>query len=81
MGETIIGFPVPTNVPPQLVLYHRITPPVPRVAPLAVSVVVCPLQIKFNDAVTEPGAVDAVFTVTVRDAHPVVLQVPDARTK
>ena len=80
VGESVTGLPVATNVPPQLAVYQRKTPPVPSVAPLAVSCVLCPLHIVDAVTLTEPGGVEAVLTVTVCETQAVVLHVPCART-
>jgi hypothetical protein len=81
VGETVIELPVPTKVPPQLPLYHCHAAPVPKEPPFTESVVELPLQIGDALTLTEPGAVESVFTVTVTDAHEVVLHVPMALTK
>jgi hypothetical protein len=60
-------------VPPHEAVYHFITAPVPPPPPLSVSVVLCPLHIGFTDAVAETGLADLVLTVTVTEAHVVLL--------
>jgi hypothetical protein len=72
--------PEPTKVPPQVPLYQRKTPPVPRLPPLTVSVVLLPLQMVVVPVIAV-GAEDKVFTLTVVVAQAVVLHVPSARTK
>ncbi len=44
-GETVTLLPVPTDVPPQLPLYHFQLAPAPRLPPLTLSVVFLPRQI------------------------------------
>ena len=43
-GATVTLLPVPTDVPPQLPLYHLQLAPVPRLPPVVLSVVLLPLQ-------------------------------------
>ena len=43
-GATLTLLPVPTDVPPQLPLYHLQLAPVPRLPPVVLSVVLLPLQ-------------------------------------
>ena len=67
-------------MPPQLAVYQFQLAPVPKLPPVAVSVV-APPQVGFTDAVAPVGAVDKVFvTFTVTLAQVVVLQVPSALT-
>ena len=67
--------PLPTNVPPQEPLYHLRVAPVPAEPPVILKVVELPLQIVVELAEADVGAVDAVLTVTVTEAHAVrVLQ-------
>ena len=80
VGETVMLFPVPADVPPQEPVNHCHTAPVPNEPPLTVNVVELPLHI-VDVPVMDVGTVDSEFTVTVCDAHAVVLHVPDARTK
>jgi hypothetical protein len=56
--------PVPTNVPPQLTVYHLHEAPVPRLPPVTVKVELPPLQTVPLEAVAPVGAVEAVFIVT-----------------
>jgi len=44
-GATVTLLPVPTDVPPQLPLYHLQLAPAPRLPPLTLSVVFLPRQI------------------------------------
>ena len=44
-GATVTLLPVPTDVPPQLPLYHLQLAPVPRLPPLTLKVVFLPRQI------------------------------------
>ena len=75
VGETVIEFPVPANVPPHEPVYHCTVAPVPAVPPLTVNVVLLPLQIVVVPVIPV-GATDKVFTVTNCEAQVVVLQVP-----
>ena len=54
VGWTVIDVPVPTNVPPQLPLYHLQVLPDP---PLAVSVLLAPEQIVDGLADADVGAI------------------------
>jgi hypothetical protein len=80
-GDTFIEDPVPTNDPPQLPEYQFQEAPVPREPPATLNVVVPPPQRGLGLAEADEGAVDGVLTVTVAEAHPVVLQFPTALTK
>ena len=44
-GATVTLLPVPTDVPPQLPLYHFQLAPVPKLPPLTLNVVFLPKQI------------------------------------
>ena len=44
-GATVTLLPVPTDVPPQLPLYHLQLAPTPRLPPLTLNVVFLPRQI------------------------------------
>ena len=72
--------PLPTEVPPQLPLYHCHVAPLPSVPPLTDRVVGEPGQTVAGNADAEAGAVEFEFTVTVTEAQVVVLQVPCALT-
>ena len=61
-------FPVPMGVPPQETENHSATAPVPRVPPLTVNVVDCPLQIVVVPEIVV-GATERVFTVTVETSE------------
>ncbi len=76
VGETVILFPVPADVPPHEPVNHCAVAPVPALPPDMVSVVLLPLQIVVVPVIPV-GAVDSVFTVTVVLAHVVVLHVPE----
>jgi len=80
VGVTTIDAPVPINVPPHDPVNHSTIAPVPKIPPVAVKVVLPPLQMVVVPEM-DVGAVDNVFTVTVADAHEVVLQVPVYLTK
>ena len=73
-------FPVPADVPPHEPVNHCTVAPVPTVPPAIVNVVLDPLQMVVVPVIPV-GAVDSVFTVTVADAHVVVLHVPLYLTK
>ena len=75
VGETVMLFPVPADVPPQDTVNHSAVAPVPALPPATVSVVLPPLQMVVVP-VAPVGAVDKVLTVTVTVAHVVVLHVP-----
>ena len=75
VGETVMLFPVPADVPPHEPVNHSAVAPVPALPPATVSVVLPPLQIVVVP-VAPVGAVDKVFTVTVTVPHVVVLHVP-----
>jgi hypothetical protein len=65
--------PVPTEVPPQLPLYHFQLPPVPVLPPFTLSVVLLPTQIVLVP-VTDVAALTVSLITTVRLLHGVVLQ-------
>ena len=67
--------PVPAGVPPHDPVNHWVEAPVPFEPPSTVNVVLLPLQMVVVPVIPV-GAVDDVFTVTVTEAHVVVLQVP-----
>ena len=75
MGETVIEFPVPAEVPPQDPVNHCTVAPLPSVPPLTVRVVLAPLHI-VEVPVIAVGATDNELTVTNCDAHVVVLHDP-----
>ena len=68
-----------TRVPPHDPLNNCHSAPVPSVPPLIVMVDE-PEQIEEGVAVKEAGAIELVLTVTVTEAHEVVLHVPLALT-
>ena len=68
-------FPVPADVPPHDPENHCAVAPVPAVPPESVSVVLPPLQIEVVPVIPV-GATESVLTVTVEDAHVVLLHVP-----
>ena len=72
--------PVPTEVPPQLPLYHFQLPPVPSEPPFKVNVLLWPLQIVVVPLMLVAGT-DVSLTVMVTLWHEVLLQVPSAFTK
>jgi hypothetical protein len=61
VGETVILLPVPTNVPPQLPLYHFHVAAVPNEPPFTVSVTEAPV------VMVKPGfaAIDVAATLGV----------------
>lgn len=73
--------PVATGLVPQPLAYQCQVPPVPRLPPLTVSVLLFPEQIAAEEAFAEAGAMETVFTLTVTLEHKVVLQEPTAFTK
>jgi len=66
VGVTTIDAPVPMNVPPHDPVNHSTTAPVPKLPPVAVKVVLPPLQIVVVPEM-DVGAVDKVFTVKFRN--------------
>ena len=71
----------PTNVPPQLTVYHfHNAPSVPRLPPVVPKVEEEPEQIGEVE-VAVVGAVEVVLTTTVTLAQVVVPQVPSALTQ
>ena len=68
-------FPVPADVPPHDPVNHCTVAPLPILPPATVSVVLAPLQIVVVPVIPV-GAVESVLTVTIADAHVVVLHVP-----
>ena len=71
--------PEPMAVPPHEPLNQFQVAPVPNEPPTTLSVVEVPSQIVVVP-LTPVGSVESWLTVTVNDAHIVVLQVPSART-
>jgi len=65
---------------PQPPAYHRHAAPVPSEPPLSVRVLDWPELIDEGLADTEAAGVENVSRLTVKLAHPVVLQVPSALT-
>jgi hypothetical protein len=80
VGETTIELPVPRTVEPQDPENHCAAALVPAAPPDKVKVVLDPLQIVVVPVILV-GAVLKVFTVTVVEAHVVVLHVPLYLTK
>ena len=64
VGETVIEFPVPADVPPHEPVNHSAVAPVPAVPPLKVRVVEPPLHIVVVPVILV-GATDNELTVTV----------------
>jgi len=79
-GLTLNELPVPTEVPPQLPLYHFQLAPVPNEPPLMLKVVEVPAQIVVFVALTLNTGTDVSRTVMVTFLHTVLLQTPSART-
>lgn len=75
VGDTVILFPVPAEVPPHEPVNHSATAPVPALPPATISVVLLPIQIVVVP-VAPVGATESVFTVTTTLPQPVVLHVP-----
>jgi hypothetical protein len=80
VGDTVILVPVPDAEPPQDDVYHFQLAPVPKVPPLMLKVVFCPLQIVLVPVIEVAGT-DVSFTVTVTLLQMVLLHVPSALTK
>jgi len=55
--------PVPTNVPPQLALYHFQLAPAPKLPPVTLKVTVAGPQIVVDDAVAPAGSTETALTV------------------
>ena len=72
-GATVTLLPVPTDVPPQLPLYHFQLAPAPKLPPLTLSVVFLPRQIVVVPVI-EVAGIDVSRTFRVCDTHFVVLQ-------
>ena len=79
VGETVIEFPLPAEAPPQLVVYHCQVAPVPKLPPITLSVVLCPLHMVDVPEI-EVAATESWLTVIVVDAQVVLPQVPSALT-
>ena len=77
-GVTVILLPLPTSVPPQLLVYHLQFALPPNVPLLTESVTFVPTHTESAEAVMEVGAVENVFTFIVLLTHAVVLHVPSA---
>lgn len=80
-GETTRLVPVPTALVPQPLAYHCHVPPVPRLPPLTVKVLLFPEQIALAEGLADAGAVDTALTLIVILEQSVVLQVPTPFTK
>ena len=77
----IVG-PLPIEVPlAHPPAYHFHDAPVPNDPPTTLILVLPPTQIAGDAALAPVGAVDNVFTVTITDAHVVLLHSPSALTK
>ncbi len=79
-GATVTLLPVPTDVPPQLPLYHLQLAPVDKVPPLALKVVFCPRQMLVIPIIDVAGTEES-LTVKTNDLHTVVLQNPLASSE
>jgi hypothetical protein len=80
VGVTDSVGPVPTNVPPQLPMYH-----LQRALEPSVPVVICMVtwllpQVESLFVIMEEAAMDGILTLMVLLTIPVTLQVPSART-
>ena len=64
VGDTVILFPIPADVPPHEPVNHSAVAPVPALPPDRLSVVELPLQIVVTPVIPV-GAVESVLTVTV----------------
>ena len=65
VGVTVIDEPVPTNVPPQLPVYHFQAAPLPKLPPATVKVTAVGPHTVVADAVAPVGAVDNELMVMV----------------
>jgi len=79
-GATVTLLPVPTDVPPQLPLYHFQLAPAPRLPPLTLNVVFLPRQIVVVPVIDVAGT-EVSWTVTVTLLQIVLLHVPSALRK
>ena len=77
LGVTLRLVPVPAEVPPHEPLYHFQLPPVPRLPPDMLSVLLWPLQIVVVPLMLFVGT-EVSLTVIVTLWQAVVLQVPSA---
>ena len=77
LGVSLRLVPVPAVVPPHEPLYHFQLPPVPRLPPDMLSVLLWPLQIVVVPLMLFVGT-DVSLTVMVTLWQAVVLQVPSA---
>ena len=71
--------PVPTNVPPQVPLYHFQVPPVPKLPPVTLKVTVAGPQSIAGDAVAPVGSTESELTVI--DVVAVTAEQPPAAAK
>ena len=78
LGVTLRLVPVPAEVPPHEPLYHFQLPPVPRLPPDSLSVLLWPLHNVVVPLMLFVGT-DVSFTVMLYDLQAVLLQVPSAR--
>ena len=78
LGVTLRLVPVPAEVPPHEPLYHFQLPPVPRLPPDMLSVLLWPLHNVVVPLMLFVGT-DVSFTVMLYDLQAVLLQVPSAR--
>ena len=75
VGDTVILFPVPANVPPHEPVNHSAIAPVPALPPTSVRVVLFPRQMVETPEILV-GVVESVLTVINCEAQAVVLQSP-----
>jgi hypothetical protein len=81
VGETANVLPVEIELPLQLPEYHFQLPPVPRLPPFIVRLLLLPRQIDTALAVIEFAGTEVSFTVIITLLHIVLLHAPSARTK
>ena len=79
VGEAVYVLPVATDVPLQLPRYQFQLPPVPRLPPFKLNVLLWPLHMVDVPLMLLAGT-DVSLTVKVTVLHTVLLQVPSART-
>jgi len=79
-GDTTILVPDATALVPQPLAYHCHIPPVPKLPPLTVNVLLLPEQIVADEGLADAGATEAAFTFTVMLEQTVVLHEPTAFT-
>ena len=77
----MIEAPLPSNVPPQLPLYHFQEAPVPSLPPLTVMVLLLPKQTAVVGPVIELAGPEVSLTVMVAEIQADAPQLSSARTQ